>query len=67
MALLSQALKEKNVDVRMVARGQSRTDKSTITNEEYQKYLKSLPDDADNADAINLDQLTDQLEASGLR
>ena len=65
MALLSNALTDKDFDIRMVARGLS---KGYIQQVEVDKHLKKLPDDAANAEYINLEVLLEGVGGkSGLR
>ena len=65
MALLSEASKEKEFDVRMINRGLS---KGLITQDEVEKHKKSLSDDAETADYIDLEVLLESVKGkSGLR
>lgn len=65
MALLQNALQDKEFDVRMIARGLS---KGLIQQDEVEKHQKKLADDEANADYINLDSLLEGIGGkSGLR
>lgn len=65
MVLLSQAMKEKEFDVRMVGRS---IGKGLIFAGQLQKYESSLSDDSDYADFVNLDQVLEAVRGkSGLR
>ena len=65
MALLSEKMKEKFFDVRMIQRGMS---KGTHTQAEVDKFLKNLPDDAENVDVYNLEDAYNEVcGKSGLR
>ncbi len=50
MALLSNYISEKKLDIRLVERHLS---KELLSREELEKHLKKLPDDATNAEYIN--------------
>ena len=65
MALLSNGLKEKEYDVRMVQRG---LNKGLVQQDEIDKHLKKLSDDAENADYIDLEVFFEGVGGkSGLR
>jgi hypothetical protein len=60
MKLLKEATEEKKFDIRVVekniTRGLTRAD-------EYQKFLKELPDEAANAEWVNVEELHNQEES----
>ena len=58
MALLSEALKEKIYDVRMIKRGISN---GKVSREELNKSVQSLKDDSENADITKIDVLLESL------
>jgi hypothetical protein len=58
MALLSEALKDKEFDVRMVSRGIAR---GTLQRDDVEKQVKKLTDDTSNADSINLEVLLESV------
>lgn len=65
MALLSEALKQKKFDVRMIERGYTKGHYSAA---EVEKNQNQLPDDKENADHINLDEVYQGIKGkSGLR
>lgn len=65
MALLSQCLKDKDFDVRMVQRALT---KGLILAEEVEKHSKKLTDDGENADFVRIDSLMEGVTGkSGLR
>lgn len=65
MALLQDALVDKEFDIRMVARKLS---KGHIQQDEVEKHQKKLADDAANADYLNLEALFEGIGGkSGLR
>lgn len=65
MALLSEAIKEKEFDVRMVQRG---LNKGLLLQDDVQKHLKKLSDENANADYVNVDELRQSVDGqSGLR
>lgn len=65
MALLSNAVKEKEFDIRMVQRGLS---KGLILKDDVDKHHKKLADDSENADYLNLSTLFESIGGkSGLR
>lgn len=65
MALLSQGLKDKELDIRMVQRGLT---KGLLRTDDIEKHNKKLPDDAENAEYTNLETMMEVLGGkSGLR
>lgn len=65
MALLSDGIKQKEFDVRMIQRKLS---KGLILQEEVEKNQRKLPDDTENADYVALDSFFEGLAGkSGLR
>lgn len=62
MALLSDALKEKRFDVRMTERS---LNKGTIESAELDKFVKSLPDDAEQGEMMDLDAMFEELPSRG--
>jgi hypothetical protein len=54
MTLLHKAVESKKFDSRIVEKNITR---GILTSEEYDKFLKSLPDDSDNADWVNIEEL----------
>ena len=65
MTLLFDALKDKETDNRMVQRGLG---KGLIFEDQVKKLLSNLPDDAENAEYINIDEkMTELAGKSGLR
>ncbi len=54
MTLLHEAVEAKKLDVRVVERNAAR---GVIAQDEADKAQKKLPDDADNADYVNLEDL----------
>jgi len=61
MALLHVSVDSKKLDVRMVERNIAR---GVIQADDFNKSLKTLPDDAENAEYISLDSLTSDLDES---
>jgi hypothetical protein len=61
MSLLHESVDSKKLDVRMVERNTAR---GVIKADDLDKSLKSLPDDADNAEWISLETLTDEADES---
>jgi hypothetical protein len=61
MALLHESVDSKKLDVRMVERNTAR---GVIKVDDLEKSLKTLPDDADNAEWISLDTLTHEPDES---
>jgi hypothetical protein len=61
MALLHEAVEKKKMDVRMVERNVAR---GVITQADADAALKSLPDDAENAEYVSIDSLAND-EGSG--
>ncbi|MEO5970549.1 MAG: hypothetical protein ABIQ95_11530 [Bdellovibrionia bacterium] len=61
MALLHESVDSKKLDVRMVERNTAR---GVIKADDLEKSLKTLPDDADNAEWISLDTLTHEPDES---
>lgn len=59
MSLLHDAVQDKKFDTRVIEKNLSR---SLVRQEEYDKFLKSLPDDADLADRISMDELLQEVE-----
>ncbi|MEK6578360.1 MAG: hypothetical protein AABZ55_03965 [Bdellovibrionota bacterium] len=59
MTLLHDSVDSKKFDVRMVERNLTR---GVVTADDFEKSLKKLPDDEDNADWTSLDELTDEDE-----
>ena len=65
MALLSDALKEKEFDIRMVSRKLS---KGLMLEEEVTKHESTLPDESENCAYVNLEELHNEIRGrSGLR
>ena len=66
MALLSEAVKEKEFDTRMLQRGLA---KGLVTHEEIEKNQKKLSDDSANVATTNLDEIFSSVTSrkSGLR
>ncbi|MEW6058190.1 MAG: hypothetical protein AB1540_16420 [Bdellovibrionota bacterium] len=65
MALLSEAIHEKEFDTRMVQRGLS---KGQLLQDDLDKHLKRLTDDGENADYLNLETILEGIGGkSGLR
>lgn len=65
MALLSDGMRDKEFDVRMVARKLS---KGLILQDEVEKNEKKLVDDTENATSINLEEAFESVRGkSGLR
>jgi hypothetical protein len=54
--LLDEASNEKILDTRVVERNKA---KGLITQEQYNKSLEKLPDDAANAEFLTIDQIQD--------
>jgi hypothetical protein len=54
MTLLHESVETKKLDTRMVERNIAR---GLVTSEEYEKSLKNLPDDGENADYISIDEI----------
>lgn len=54
MALLNEAVDLKKMDVRIVERN---LDRGILSHDEFSKTLKQLPDDAENADWVSLEEL----------
>ncbi len=57
MALLSEASKEKEFDVRMINRN---VVKGTLSRQDVEKNEKKLPDDSANADYVNIDSFLEK-------
>jgi len=57
MALLNDAADFKKLDIRMIERNLAR---GIITPTEAEAAVLALPDDAENADWVSLDDLTDE-------
>lgn len=65
MSLLSNTIKSKKFDVRMIERS---LNKAVLTHKEVEEQLKQLPDDGDNAAYMNLEELAQgTIGKSGLR
>lgn len=65
MALLSQALKDKEVDIRMIQRG---LNKGFVSLDEVEKMTKRLQDETESAEFTNLETFMEGLGGkSGLR
>jgi hypothetical protein len=65
MALLSDGIKEKEFDVRMVQRA---LNKGLVQQDDIDKHLKKLPDDSANCYYMNLETLSEGVSGkSGLR
>ncbi len=60
MSLLNEAVEDKKFDIRVVERNISR---GLVLDEDWKKVEAALPDDADNADYLNLDTLREELFA----
>jgi hypothetical protein len=56
MTLLHDAIQEKKLDSRLVEKNLA---KGHISPADYEKTLKALPDDSENADYTNLEELVD--------
>jgi hypothetical protein len=54
MTLLHEAVESKKLDVRVVERNISR---GSVRAEDYEKSLKALPDDSENAEYVNIETL----------
>jgi hypothetical protein len=52
--LLKNAVEQKKFDVRLIEKNVTR---GVISQEETEKYLKQLPDDAHNVDIVELDSI----------
>jgi hypothetical protein len=59
MSLLNDAVQDKKFDTRVIEKNLSR---SLVRQDEYDKFLKSLPDDAALADRISMDELLQEVE-----
>jgi hypothetical protein len=57
MSLLHEAIQDKKFDVRMLERNLVR---NVVTDKEAKTFIDSLPDDAENAAYISLDELNEQ-------
>lgn len=65
MALLSEALNEKEFDIRMVSRG---LNKGHVLQDDVEKHMKKLSDDTSNSEYLNLEILLEGIGGkSGLR
>ena len=66
MALLSDGIKGKEFDVRMVQRG---LNKGLVLLDDIEKHQKKLPDDSENAEFVSLDSFFEGLNTNkaGLR
>jgi hypothetical protein len=62
MTLLNEAVQAKKQDVRMTERNLNR---GVITQAEIDSHIKSLPDDAANAEWISIDSLANDGDDSG--
>lgn len=60
MGLLSQYIKEKEFDIRMLERGLS---KGTVLREDVEKNQKKLADDVDNQAVIDVMELYEQVRS----
>ncbi len=60
MALLNESVEFKKLDVRLVERNISR---GVLSAAELQSAVEELPDDAENAEWVSLDSLTDSASA----
>ena len=56
MVLLHDAVNAKKLDVRLVERNVNR---GSVTNDELNKSVSSLPDDSENADYVAIDSFKD--------
>ena len=61
MALLHEAVESKKMDVRIVERN---LDRGVVSSQEVEKALKSLPDDAANADYIEIESLIEPVDGA---
>lgn len=61
MTLLHEAVESKKFDTRMIERNVAR---GVLSSEEIEKNLKKLPDDAENAEYISLDEIAGESESS---
>jgi hypothetical protein len=59
MALLSEATKEKEFDLRTVDRALA---KGLMNRDQLTKHIKSLPDDSEFVDSINTEELMEGIE-----
>lgn len=59
MALLNEAVDFKKLDIRMVERNVNR---GVLTQDEVDTAISQLPDDAENAEVVDLDALIDQVD-----
>jgi hypothetical protein len=57
MSLLHEAIHEKKFDVRMLERNLVR---NVVTDKEAKTFVESLPDDAENATFVSIDELNEQ-------
>ena len=57
MSLLHESINEKKFDVRMLERNLVR---NVVTDKEAKSFIDQLPDDAENAAFISLDELDEQ-------
>ena len=65
MALLSQAIREKEFDIRTIERNLS---KGLISSDAAEKHSETLPDDSENASSVNVDELFESIKGrSSLR
>lgn len=62
MALLSNALNDKQVDVRFLNRSIA---KGSMAQEDADKAARKLPDDSENAEYININTLIESLVGGG--
>ena len=63
MTLLHEAVDEKKLDVRLVERNLNR---GSVTADEFEKAVKKLPDDIENAEYVSIETLANDLsEGSG--
>lgn len=62
MTLLDEAVEAKKFDVRVVERN---IDRGQVGQSEYSKLVKSLPDDGENAEWVNIETLAAQEEPNG--
>lgn len=61
MVLLFDSVESKKLDVRLIERNINR---GVLKPEELDEAIKNLPDDAENADWVNLDSLVEEEDGS---
>jgi len=63
MALLHESVEFKKLDVRLIERNITR---GVLRREDLEESLKTLPDDAENAEWVSVDSLVQEKDASEL-